>query len=230
MIYLFTGGDETKARQKAFEWVAKARTKEPQLTYLRLAREELSLGALEEAASAGTLFAKRLLVLIDDPFPKRRAKEEEESEDGEEESASLLEESLERLAKSENVIVLLAPNLVFSKLKKIGAKAAKTYQFDERTRSETPRGFNSALVNALAARDGAKLWLEVERSLRAGDAPEQLHGLLHWKARDLMQKGGRVWSEKESRELSLELIELLMAARRKGLDLSESLERFALSI
>ncbi|HEY4522942.1 MAG TPA: hypothetical protein VJK73_01055, partial [Candidatus Paceibacterota bacterium] len=67
-------------------------------------------------------------------------------------------------------------------------------------------------------------------ALRKGDAPEMLHGLLHWKTRDLMEKGSRAWKPQETRALSLSLISLLQNSRRKGLDLSQSLERFALSI
>jgi hypothetical protein len=85
-------------------------------------------------------------------------------------------------------------------------------------------------VNALATRSPEKLWLEIIRAERAGDAPEMLHGLLHWKARDLMEKGSRAWKSEESRKLSLTLIELLQNSRRGGLDLALSLERFALSI
>lgn len=225
VIYLFSGSDEARARARAFDWVAKARAKQPGLTYLRLGREDLSPGSLEEAASAGTLFAKRLLVLIDDPLPagrqvSRRGEEEREGPAGD----SLIEEWLPRLAASENAIVILAPGLASAKAKKLAAKAEKAYDFALRARREE-RGFNSGLVNALAAKDGARLWLELMRALRAGDAPEQLHGLLHWKARDLMQKG-----RPGSRALSLALIKLLMDCRRKGLDLSESLERFALSL
>jgi hypothetical protein len=164
-----------------------------------------------------------MLVFLDEPFPRRRAKEEEESEEA---GDDVIEEWLPRLAASENAVVLLAPGLAAAKAKKVGALAEKVYEFEERG-AHLPagrQGFNSALVNALAAGDGAKLWLELARALRAGDAPEQVHGLLHWKARDLMQKG-----KPGARELSLDLIRLLADARRKGLDLSESLERFALS-
>ncbi|KKW43910.1 MAG: hypothetical protein UY97_C0001G0065 [Parcubacteria group bacterium GW2011_GWB1_57_6] len=231
MIYLFHGSDVDKTRTKAFEWVTKARAKEPNLAYVRLAREELSPAALEEAALSGGLFVKRLLVLIDDPFPRARADAGEESEDSADDADDLLEERLDMLAASDNAIVLLAPKLPVAKAKKIAAKAKVEYTYDLPAQAGKPeRGFNSGLVNALAARSREKLWLEVVRALRAGDAPEMLHGLLHWKARDLMEKGGRAWTPGETRALSLALIELLQNSRRKGLDLSASLERFALSI
>lgn len=230
MIYLFHGSDVEKVRSKAFEWVAKARAKEPNLAYVRLAREELTPAALEDAALSGGLFVKRLLILIDDPFPSARAIEEEESEGKEESAGSVFEEHIDALAASDNAIIILAPKLATAKAKKLAAKAKMTYTYDTTATREDARGFNANLVNALAARRREKLWLEINRALYAGDAPEMLHGLLHWKARDLMEKGSRAWTSQESRQLSLSLIELLQNSRRGNLDLSLSLERFALSI
>lgn len=217
MIYLFHGSDVEKARAKAFEWVAKARAKEPNLIYARLAREELTDATLEDAALSGGLFVKRLLVLIDDPFQ-------------EENQTDILEEHIDALVTSDNAILILAPKLAAAQAKKLVAKAKVEYKFDKTVTREVARGFNSNLVNALAVRSREKLWLEINRALSAGDAPEMLHGLLHWKARDLMEKGSRVWKPQESRALSLSLISLLQSSRRGGLDFSLSLERFALSI
>lgn len=230
MLYLFHGTDVEKVRTKAFEWVAAARKKEPNLAYVRLAREEMTPAALEDAVLSGGLFVSRLLVLIDDPFPAARATSEEGEESEEKATDSILEEHLDALADSDNAIIILAPKLAAVKAKKLVAKAKMTYVFDKPATFEAKRGFNSNLVDALGARKRDKLWLEVNRALYAGDAPEMLHGLLHWKARDLMTKGSRSWSPTESRKLSLALIELLQSSRRGGLNLSLSLERFALSI
>ncbi|MEK7515757.1 MAG: hypothetical protein AAB555_02405 [Patescibacteria group bacterium] len=222
MIYLFHGSDVEKTRAKAFEWVATARKKEPNLAYVRLAREELTNAALEDAALSGGLFVKRLLILLDDPFVAHtRYAQEQDAEIDENEVApsELIEDHLDELVASDNAIVILAPKLAATKAKKISARAKMEYKFDKKAALEDKRGFNSALVNALGARNRDKLWLEINRALRAGDAPEMLHGLLHWKARDM-----------RDRKLSLDLINLLQSSRRSGLDLSLSLERFALSL
>lgn len=226
VIYLFHGSDVARVRAKAFEWISKARAKEPHVAYLRLSKDELNGVSLEAATAVGGLFVTRALVLIDDPYARARAADDEEAEAP---SSSALDEHLEALAASDNAIVVLAPKLLASKVKKITKLAAKTYVYDL---ASTPaaRGFNAGLVNAMGARDRHKLWLEVVRALRAGDAPELLHGLLHWKARDLLEKGGRVWTPEEARALSLRLITLLQESRRKGLDLSLELEKFALAL
>lgn len=230
MIYLFYGSDVEKARTKAFAWVAAARAKEPNLAYVRLAREELTNAALEDAALSGGLFVKRLLILIDDPFPVTHAASDEEDGSEEDVAGSVFEEHIDALAASDNAIVILAPKLAALKAKKLAAKAKVEYKFDAPAMREVVRGFNGNLVNALESRSREKLWLEINRALAAGDAPEMLHGLLHWKARDLMEKGSRAWKPQESRRLSLDLIEMLQASRRGGLGLELALEKFALSI
>lgn len=225
MIYLFHGSNVEAVRTKAFEWVAAAHAKEPKLMYTRLVTEDLTENALMEAAGAGGLFVKRLLILIDNPFEKTRITKEKPSGT----SDTVFEKYLDILASSDNAIVVLAPALSVAQTKKLLEKAKKEYRFDYAYAQKT-RGFNSALVNALSERDSKKLWLEVMRTLYAGDSPEMLHGLLHWKARDLMAKGSRVWSAQEARALSLSLITLLGDTRRTGVPLALKLERFALSI
>jgi len=226
VIYLFCGSDVERVRSKAFAWIAAARAKQPDLTYARFAKEELTKAVLEDVAFSGGLFIKRLLVLIDDPFAKTLGGGDEEAET---KGSLLTEEGLAMLAKSDNAIVILAPRLAVAQAKKVAAQAAKTYQFDK-GETKDQRGFNTNLVNALAAKSREKLWLETVRALAAGDAPEMLHGLLHWKARDILEKGSRTWKPLEARVLSLSLIKLLQESRRTGGDLARALERFALSL
>ncbi len=117
MIYLFYGSDADQVRKKAFAWVAAARKKEPNLAYIRLAKEELTMQALEEVTASGGLFVSRLLIVLDDPFPKVRGTEDDETN---EDTSSLVEERLQSLVESNNAILIIAPNLLTSKAKKIG--------------------------------------------------------------------------------------------------------------
>ncbi len=227
MIYLFHGSDVGKVRAKAFEWVEKARTKEPNLAYVRLDQRELAQVALDELIQSGGLFVQRMLIVLDDPFPKRKNEEEEGSEEVRDD---VLTSRLGDLADSDNVFIILAPGLSAPLVKNVASKAKMVYAFDTKSERLNARGFNSALVNALGARSRSALWLEINRALLAGDQPEMLHGLLHWKARDLMQKGSRVWAADDARKLSLNLIALLQESRRGGLELAQALERFALSV
>lgn len=230
MIYFFYGSDSGKVRARAFAWVAAARKKEPDLAYVRLAQEELTPEAIEDCIHTGGLFVQRMLVLIDDPYAISR-KEHADDFEKEKINSNGLDPYLDALASSNNAILILAPNLSLAKAKEIEKRATIAYVFNtESTRSEATRGFNTNLVNALAQRSREKLWLEIQRALRAGDQPEMVHGLLHWKARDLMQRRDRVWTPAEARALSLNLITLLQESRRGGLDLSLALEKFALAV
>lgn len=215
MIYLFTGSDVNKLRTKAFQWVGASRKKAPDVVYLRYGAEEINPAVLEEVVGTQGLFFLKSLVLLDDPFSQSEA-------------ADLVLEYLPKLAESQNAIAILAPKLIPARLKKVEKHAARV--FTEDAPEKKTRGFNSALVNALGAKDGRELWKELSKAYREGDAPEMVHGLLHWKARDMMQKGSRAWSPEEARVLSRNLIELVSDARSGDLPLGPALERFALTL
>lgn len=216
MLYLFTGSDSEKARTKAFAWVAAARAKAPDALYLRFSADAITPSALDEIVESQGLFFTKLLVLLDDPFALAAGGE-------------AVQDALAKLKASQNAIAIVAPKLKAAERKKLEAAAEKVFEFESKEKKPA-RGFNAALVNALAAKDGTTLWKELMKAERAGDAPEMLHALLHWKARDLMQKGGGKWGAKGARELSVALIELLSDARSGGVALSMQLERFALQL
>lgn len=215
VIYLFHGTDSAKVRAKAFAWVAAARAKAPDAAYIRLSANELTEQSLNNALSSQGLFFAKTLVLIDDPFA--------DSEAGE-----LVLANLDTFAASANPVALVVPKLLAARTKKLEAVAEKSFKID--AVAKVARGFNGGLVNALAARDGKALWLELKKAERQGDVPEMVHGLLHWKARDLMQKGSRAWTPTEARSLSIQLIELLSDSRGKDVALPLALERFALAL
>lgn len=215
MIYLFHGSDVARVRQKAFQWAEAARAKAPDAVYLRITPEQVSSEALRDALSSQGLFFSRSLILLDDPFSLAAA-------------SDVVLDLLDDLEASENPVAILAPKLLAARVKKLEPKSAKVFKFEEV--AKTSRGFNSGLVNALAARDRAALWLELQKAYREGDAPEMVHGLLHWKARDMMQKGSPKWGKDGARVLSRDLIALVSDARGGDLPLGPALERFALSI
>lgn len=216
MIYLFTGSDVQRVRAKAFQWVLAAREKQPDVSYVRLDASALSEASLQEVFATQGLFYKKILVLIDNPF--------ENTEAGE-----LILAHLEELQASANPIALLAPKLLATRVKKITSYALKVFTLDSAEKKEA-RGFNTALVNALGEQNNIALWKELMKAYRLGDAPEAVHGLLHWKARDMMQKGSKVWGKEGARKLSLDLIELLSDSRGGELGLQNELERFALRL
>ena len=216
MLYLFHGSDVNKVRAKAFQWILAARAKEPEAVYMRIESSDVTPQSLANSISAQGLFYSKALVLLDDPF-------------SETESAETVLDMIEELAASANPIALLAPKLLATRLKKIQPHIAKDFEINV-VEKKPARGFNSTLVNALGSKDKAALWKEIVKAERQGDAPEMLHGLLHWKARDIMQKGSRSWTPMEARMLSRRLIELVSESRNGSLELGLALERFALTL
>ena len=216
MIYLFHGTDAGKVRTKAFAWIAAARAKAPEAPYVRLSADEITESSLEEVTQSQGLFFTKMLVLLDDPFSLTTSGEE-------------VMQGLEKLAETQNPIAIVAPKLLAARIKKLEAVAEKVFLVDVTTK-RAPKGFNSSLVNALGAHDGKALWKELQKAQREGDAPEMLHGLLHWKARDMIKKGSREWKPEVARKLSVELIELVSSARSGDLQLGMAMERFALSL
>ena len=215
MIYLFHGSDAAKTRAKAFLWVAAARAKAPEAAYIRLTAEQLTEATLTDAMGTQGLFYTKSLILLDDPFALA-------------DSGELVLSYLDELARSENPIAVVAPKLLAARAKKLEAKAEKTFKVD--VEDKVVRGFNTGLVNALAQKDGPALWKELQKAYRQGDAPEMVHGLLHWKARDMMQKGNPAWGKLGARKLSRDLIELVSDSRSGDLQLAEALERFVLKV
>jgi len=109
---------------------------------------------------------------------------------------------------------------------KAGAKVEKI----ETIKKE--RGFDSFGVTfALGARDKKKLWLGLTEALRAGEKPEAVAGLLHWKVRDMLAKpAAGKYSREEMKNLSREIVSLYHDSHRGLGSLDLLLERFALKL
>ena len=120
----------------------------------------------------------------------------------------------EKLLKRETEILTKAGAEI-----ELGKKETKEYKFD-------PFG----LTFAFAARDRKKLWIALVQALRAGEKPEAVAGLLHWKVRDLLSKSSSHYSKDDLKRISRELVFLYHDSHRGAGDLELLLERFALKL
>lgn len=110
-------------------------------------------------------------------------------------------------------------------LKKAGAK------LEEAPVQKKTESFDIfSVANVFAARDRKKFWLSVTKALHAGAAPEAIAGMLHWKVRDLLAKGGGKYTREELKGLSRELVALYHDSHRGAGPLELLLERFALTL
>jgi DNA polymerase III delta subunit len=160
---------------------------------------------------------------------------------------------LERLAQfssSENIVVLIEGKLLAEQKRAIEKHAHKVEEYV--LQKDKTNAFNVfALGNAFSARDRRGLWFGYVQARRAGLAPENIHGALHWTVRGLLAVHGATTAEEVGQKSpvfnrnkqsaqnytqdelvshSRSLIRMYHDAHRGKGDLDISLERWCLSI
>lgn len=216
MIFLFTGTDRGKTRAALNADVEKLLKKNVQLVRISDANTVDDLhAALQGAGMFGLAGQGGTQVVILDSILAN------------EEMYTIFFAALPALAKSSDAIYLLEGKLDADTRKRIEKHAEKTRKFDAPAKGKDSSIF--ALANALRAQDTRALWVGLQRELVGGKAPEAVHGVLFWGAKDLFMKARDEKTRERAKRLIAELAELPHEARRRGEDLEYALERFALS-
>lgn len=209
MIYAFIGNDREAVHSKSQAWMAAARKKQPELTYVRLTPEEFSVEALLEYVSSSSLFVQKILVTLD------------EISEGKE--FSLLLEHIDTLADSENVFVLIDSGLTPKEKTAVEKAATKTVVCEKKT--EGPDWSLFAVGGALAKGDLKGAWVSYVKKRREGIEPEALAGIIHSKIRKLIiEDTTKNWSA-----YSKYFLDLYHGARRGEMELDEAVEYFLLT-
>lgn len=207
MIYLYLGTDREKARAKMGIDIAKT----SKGTVLRIT-DANSIGDMAAALQGGGMFAEaRTLVfenvcLID-------------------EMRAALLAALPDLATTKEPVFIYEEKPLIDLKKKLEKHAEKTEKFDAPKKERDSGIFE--LANALRRADKKALWVSYMSEIAKGTAPEAVHGVLFWGAKDAFLKCGE--KDVRLRRLIAELAALPHEARRRGEDLEYALERFALS-
>ena len=118
--------------------------------------------------------------------------------------------------------LLKAPTVA---LEKAGAKIEVTKKAAAKERGFDPFG----LTFALASRDKKKLWLGLTASLAAGEKPEAIAGLLHWKVKQELERASGAKHESLI-NLSRQIVWMYHDSHRGAGSLDLLLERFALTL
>ena len=140
-----------------------------------------------------------------------------------EEMKRIILSSLNYLKKSPQLFVLRDEKIDADTRKQLEKYAEKSEKFELKKEKEVTTVF--ALANALQKRDKKALWVGLQREFLHGNAPEAVHGVLFWAAKQEFLKTN---TERARAQVAL-LAELPHEARRKGIELEYALERFALS-
>ncbi|HEC30432.1 MAG TPA: hypothetical protein ENI66_00245, partial [Candidatus Yonathbacteria bacterium] len=221
MLYLIYGTDTKKARSKARGLLDSLISKKPDSVVLRLSSENINKGVLEEGIQGRGLFSEKYVVFLDT------------ISDGENFDELVIDKAKE-FALSENIFILLEAGLTKKIVSKFEKHVDKMLEFSlPKVKKEEFNIFS--LTDAFGARDRKKLWVLLQKALRAGSSSEEIHGILFWQIKNiLLVKGGgtptslglnpfvlkkaqgfaQKFSDKEAHDTSKDLIHLYHRARR----------------
>lgn len=235
MLYVLYGTDRDKVLIAQRELLARLKEENPGIEVFSLSEENYAPAELERYIGSSGLFNQKHIVTVLDLL--------EHDEYGEE-----VIKNLPEMADSESFFIIRD-----GKLKVATAKACMEHA-DECTEFALPKGSEEkpfsifSLADALGNRDKKNLWILYQEALREGLSAEEIHGLLTWQMKTMVQvakgatdgmkpfvlgKGKRFLHNFEGDESTDKLFELTVMyheARRGGLELPLALERFILAL
>ncbi len=168
-----------------------------------------------------------------------------------EEYGEILADHLASLAESENLFILKEGKLLVANKKLVEKRANESKEFSEKTAPHKPDFKNFPifdLANSLGMRDKKNLWLGYQKAVQQGVAPEEIHGVLMWQVRTMLQVFAGAtddikpfvlgkaktfltkYSPTEAKDLSFKLISLYHDSRRGLVDFEKELEKIILSL
>jgi hypothetical protein len=210
MLHVFFGTDREKARSALAATLSRSKSEVLRIT------DAHAPGDLEAALQGPGMFGAARIVVLDSVLTGSNT-----------EMSERLHASLPSLAESTETFLMIEGALDAATKKELTKVAGKMEQFDAPKRAEEKTIF--VLANALQRGDKKALWVGLMREYAKGSAPEAVHGLLFWGAKQMVLKARSDAEAARGRGLATALAALPHESRRKGEDLSYALERFVLS-
>ena len=225
MIYFYHGTDTDKARLKSHELADSLRKKKPDASFFSMNVENFDIVTLEEYIGGQGLFSNKYIILLDRLCEKKEIKEQ-------------FVDKLKEIRESANIFIISEGKIDKLTATKIEKKAEKTVVFDLSDKQEMEikmkkeEGMNIfEIANALGNKDKKSLWIIYRQLIEEGKVPEEIHGVLFWKAKTILLSGGsHVWKEKELYDLLDSLITVYHEARRGVHELETGLESLLVNI
>jgi DNA polymerase III delta subunit len=225
MIYFFHGTDTEKARVKANELADSLRKKKPDASFFRIDAENFDTTKLQEYIGGQGLFSNKYIVLLDRLCAEKEVKEQ-------------FTDLLKEIAESENIFIIFEGKIDKATATKIEKKAEKTATSDltEKEEREIKNKKEGALnvfeiANALGEKNKKHLWIIYRQLIEEGKAPEEIHGVLFWKAKTMLLAGGsNIWKSEELSKMIEDLIMVYHEARRGAHELETGLEALLIGI
>lgn len=216
MLYVF-GGDAKRSRARMRAALESLLRRAPHAHVMRITDEDVEQADVEALLAMQGLFYAKRVVVFDNALTEKAAQEK-------------IFPRLKEMAASAHIFFILEEALKPDMRKHFIAHATKVELVEHHETKEKYTADWSA-TNALERRDGNALWVAVLKSLLGGASPEQVHGQLFWKAKQMvLERRFRGWNEAAAKELLGTLAELPHEARRRGIEMEYALEQFALEI
>ena len=236
MLYVFFGTDTHTSRENAHRLLSSLREKKPDAAFFTLDSESWNPALFDECLSSSGLFEKKVVVFLNTVFQNPQAKE-------------LVIELLESVVSSENIVILLESELDAKTKKTLTEAAEKIVEYKMADEKESVSRVNLfQLTDAFGKRDKKNSWVLYRQALQDGAAPEEIHGLLWWQIKTLLQvaqgetdglkpfvigKSKRFlenYSVEELNKLAFELVKSYHQARRGLVDFDLALEKWILQL
>lgn len=207
MLFLYTGTDTDKLRAKMNVAVEKG-AKGADIVRITDAH---TIQDLEAALMGGGMFGGARVVVLDSTLTHEEMRE-------------VILARLPVLKTSPDTFYIYETVLDAATRKQIEKYAESSEKFDTAKSAKQETIFQ--LVRHL--QDGKKkdLWVAYQREIRAGKAPEAVHGMFFFAAKDALLKNPK--DDRAKRMVAI-LAELPHEARRSGCELEYALEHFVLS-
>ncbi len=203
MLYVFYGSNIKKGVEKAHSLINSLRTKKPDAAFEILNAENWNPSVLEGHLGGQGLFSNKYIIFLDRLTENIEAKEQ-------------LVDFVPSLQESSNIFILLEGKVLAELKKALIKHAEKVVECEEEkaigTRKEEFNIFS--IADAFGARDSFKAWSIYRRAIESGVGPENIIGILFWKAKSM-----------KSSLLLKDLIVLYHDGHRGRLDLELGIER-----
>ena len=223
MLYVFFGTDTHTSRENAHRLLSSLREKKPDAAFFTLDSESWNAALFDECLSSSGLFEKKVVVFLNTVFQNPQAKEL---------VIELLESELD--AKTKKTLTEAAEKIVEYKMADEKESVSRVNLFQ--------------LTDAFGKRDKKNSWVLYRQALQDGAAPEEIHGLLWWQIKTLLQvaqgetdglkpfvigKSKRFlenYSVEELNKLAFDLVSSYHQARRGLVDFDLALEKWILQL
>jgi DNA polymerase III delta subunit len=234
MLYVVYGVETDKARAKKDSLVASCKKQKPDAEFFVIDGDNFSERALEELYSSQGLFVKKHIVVLDRLLLPKKPKED--GNEVKDITKDTLLASFPKMAESESVFILFNELFDAKTLAQVKKHAKDIFVFGEKKIAKEKDTSTFSIVDAYAMKEKKSAWVNYQKCIRAGIAPEAIHGALFWKMKTLLlekkeRKDGRFsknFTESELNEILTELNKIYHGIRSDGGEMEVELEKFLL--